>query len=82
MRTLYLYSTAGCHLCEQALELIQPVLAQMELHVVEVDIAEHDDLLALYGVRIPVVKLAEVEHDLGWPFNADEFADYIARYPA
>ncbi len=65
-KTLYLFSTEGCHLCEQALELIE------FLHVqpTEVDIADDDALYARYGVTIPVLKSDSQE--LQWPFNLEE----------
>jgi hypothetical protein len=51
-----LYSTSACHLCEQALALLQPWLAQgCTLQVV--DISESDELFERYGLLIPVLHL-------------------------
>lgn len=46
---------AGCHLCEEARPLVEAELARAggELEVVDVD--HDDDLLAEFGLRIPVV---------------------------
>ncbi len=88
-----LYTTLGCHLCEEALELIHqlPSLQQSELagspvtvrsgskkiDLQEIDIAESTDLMAEYGIRIPVVKRESVDSDLGWPFTLAQLAEYL-----
>lgn len=61
-----LYTTAGCHLCEQAQALIARTLGRP---VPEVDIADDDELMARYGVRIPVLRRADGA-ELDWPFDA------------
>jgi hypothetical protein len=51
-----LYTRAGCHLCEEAREVIMGLrdeLSPFELR--EVDIEQDDELLASYLERIPVV---------------------------
>ncbi|OBT12198.1 NrdH-redoxin [Vibrio sp. UCD-FRSSP16_10] len=61
-----LYSTQGCHLCEQAFAL----LAQLAIEPQVIDIAFDDDLFLRYGVTIPVVQVGDVE--LNWPFNLQQ----------
>ena len=64
-----LYTTLGCHLCEEALQLLQQVQqAGTELQVSEVEIADSDELIERYGIRIPVVA-DESGGELGWPFD-------------
>ena len=60
-----LLTTAGCHLCDQALEVIRRAAPALELTLV--DIAEDDALIEQYGEKIPVVRLAGRE--LCWPFG-------------
>lgn len=60
-----LYTTAGCHLCNEALEMVKTVAP--DLPVEQVDIAEDDELVGQYGERIPV--LAYRGEELGWPFS-------------
>lgn len=60
-----LLTTAGCHLCEQALELIRRAAPVLEVTLV--DIAEDDALIERYGEKIPVLRLAGRE--LSWPFG-------------
>jgi len=76
---LTLYTTSGCHLCNQALALLEPWLAK-GLKLALVDIAEDDLLMARYGVRIPVVASTNGV-ELGWPFNAEGLANWINDLP-
>lgn len=60
-----LLTTVGCHLCDQALEVIRRAAPTLELTLV--DIAEDDALIEQYGEKIPVLRLANGE--LCWPFG-------------
>ncbi|HSH56380.1 MAG TPA: glutaredoxin family protein, partial [Halomonas sp.] len=54
MIRLTLYTTLGCHLCQQ----LEGLLAQLSCEPIElerVEISEEDALIARYGVRIPVL---------------------------
>ena len=51
--TVLLYTTLGCHLCDQARELVAMVRPDLEITLV--DIAEDDTLIEQYGERIPVL---------------------------
>lgn len=79
MREIYLYSTAGCHLCELAKEIVQPLVDTSLLKLKEVDIAESDELIERYGIRIPVLKFSDCGAELGWPFSSDQAAHFLAR---
>jgi hypothetical protein len=85
MKPLILYHTLGCHLCELAKEQIEPLLSVCDLRLVEIDIADDDVLLQRYGVRIPVIRLAEnvscddVNTDLDWPFDTDAIYQWLLR---
>lgn len=73
------YTTVGCHLCEQALQVIARVQAgsHPELRITEIDIADDDALIERYGIRIPVVKIPDADADLGWPFNEQTLVQYL-----
>ena len=79
MKTIYLYHTSGCHLCELAKAIVIPLLAASDLLIEEIDIAETDLLIERYGVRIPVLKLADHTEELGWPFDSAQAASYLCR---
>jgi glutaredoxin len=69
---VYLYSTVGCHLCEQAKVILWPVLLQYQFRLVEVDIADSDELIEQYGTRIPVLHINNNSRELNWPFTAQD----------
>jgi glutaredoxin len=52
-----LYARPGCHLCDEARELILATAGGLDLELREVDIESDDDLLAAYLERIPVIEL-------------------------
>ena len=65
MRSLTLYTTSGCHLCEHAEHILEAGGHPFDA----VDIADDLDLMERYGVRIPVVKDG-AGRELGWPLMA------------
>jgi thiol-disulfide isomerase/thioredoxin len=71
MKLLKLYGTQGCHLCEEAEQLLQQWLAHMpeQFELVAVDIIGDDALFEQYGVRIPVLIHSENGRELDWPFD-------------
>jgi len=77
MKSVLLYTTLGCHLCEVAKEVAWPVLRALNLALVEVDIIDSEDLMERYALRIPVLKIEGVEGDLGWPFDARALEEYL-----
>lgn len=74
-KTLVLYSTLGCHLCDLAVEVIAHCSEAKEKNVYSIDIADDDDLVSRYGVRIPVIAYAGKE--LGWPFTVDDLSAFL-----
>lgn len=65
---LILYGTSACHLCDEALMIVQPIVKSVGLDLQFIDIAGDDTLEANYGIRIPV--LVFQKRELGWPFDA------------
>lgn len=71
MATKYhLYSSEGCHLCEQALKLCAAVLDIQQLNVV--DIVDDESLVEQYGVHIPVLERLSDNTKLYWPFSQQD----------
>ncbi|MFT5014538.1 MAG: hypothetical protein ACJAX5_002246 [Patiriisocius sp.] len=73
------YTTSGCHLCELALEIIVKLQATdlPDLEIQPIDIADHDDLVEKYGIRIPVIQALNCSSDLGWPFDEIKLKNYL-----
>jgi arsenate reductase-like glutaredoxin family protein len=68
-----LYGTACCHLCEEA----QAILHELGIQAEHVDIADDDDLLEKYGIRIPVLKRLDTGAELGWPFDGAAVSRFL-----
>jgi len=69
-RNLILYSGAGCHLCDQARDVVHAVLPP-GWTLREVDVRADAALSERYGLRIPVVAV-EGGGEKGWPFTAGQ----------
>jgi len=80
--TVFLYSTAGCHLCDKAKTLLWPVLAHHGFRLLEKDIADDDALIEAYGIRIPVLVAQDLSRELGWPFDEQQASDFLAGLKA
>ncbi len=80
MKTVFLYSTSGCHLCDLAWEILTPIVTRLPLRLEEIDIAESDDLIARYGVRIPVLKFDGKNEELAWPFDGHQALHFLQQH--
>lgn len=63
------YHRDGCHLCEEALELLQAAGLAQPLQMVDID--SEPQLGVDYGLRIPVLARADGQ-SLDWPFDAEQ----------
>ncbi|MCJ8318184.1 MAG: glutaredoxin family protein [Colwellia sp.] len=74
MSTVFnLYSSEGCHLCELAMAICQPLIVNKQLNII--DIVENEALVERYGVHIPVLERVDElinKKELYWPFNEDQ----------
>ncbi len=69
----HLYSSEGCHLCEQALELCGEL--GLLVNIVIVDIVDDEELVEKYGVHIPVLERLEDHKTLFWPFTKEQIEE-------
>ena len=73
-KTLTLYSTSHCHLCDNAIAILNE-LAISTFTIVE--ITESEPLLIAYGTRIPVLQRDDNKAELNWPFNAQDVVQFL-----
>jgi hypothetical protein len=73
---LLLYSTEGCHLCERADALVR---RWADRAIETVEIADDEALLERYGTRIPVLRRADIDRELDWPFDEAAIRALLAR---
>ena len=69
---LKLYTNEGCHLCEQAEDILEYVGASFQ----PIAIAGDLDLLRRYGVRIPVIVDCN-GREIGWPFDSFALREWL-----
>jgi len=72
---LQFYGTSGCHLCDEAIALLEAI-GNVTWH--KIDIADDDALLARYGTRIPVLARSD-GREIGWPFGTTELTAFLKR---
>jgi len=78
MRTIILFTTKGCHLCENAEKLLSTLMQTHDLILESVDISDSESLVERYGILIPVIKDKKTEKELHWPFEADDVISLFA----
>ncbi len=61
MTGLVVYSKPDCHLCDEAMEQLRALQAELGFELTEVDIHSDERLLRAYFDRIPVVCLDDGE---------------------
>jgi glutaredoxin len=57
-RVITLYTRPGCHLCEDAADLLERLTTRMDLAIVEINILEDINLYERYKYSIPVVVIS------------------------
>ena len=80
-KVLTLYIGESCHLCDQARQVVLAVITDTDWALEEVIITGNEALMAVYGIRIPVVKTS-AGVDKGWPFTPGQIKRLIAGVDA
>ena len=80
MKTLHIYSRQGCHLCEQMIEEMLP-LVRGRLDVVVHDIDTREDWKSKYDTRIPVLEY-DGEFVCQYHLDPDALARILSNIPA
>ncbi len=75
-KILTLYSTSHCHLCDDAVAILNK-LAVNPFTIVE--ITDNEQLLFTYGTRIPVLRREDNCAELNWPFNAQDVVQFLGN---
>jgi len=65
-----LYAKQGCHLCDEAREVIREVCDQAGVEWREVDISADAELVGRYGEQLPVTFVDGRQHDF-WRVDPD-----------
>ncbi|MGB0474057.1 MAG: glutaredoxin family protein [Porticoccaceae bacterium] len=73
-----LISGPNCHLCDQAKDILYPLLEAKNIQLEEQNVAENAVLFDQYGLRIPVVLFPDGS-EKGWPFTAAQISRLIDK---
>jgi len=73
-----LYTRAGCHLCEEAKQVLAAARRQMEFAYEERDIDTDDELRRLYNEEVPVVAI-DGRKAFKYRVDMNEFLKRLAR---
>ena len=72
-----LLGTLGCHLCELAEDVVMPLVYDCGLMVELIDIADREQTVEAYGLRIPVLRRGDTGQELDWPFDTEQVANFL-----
>jgi predicted DCC family thiol-disulfide oxidoreductase YuxK len=75
-KKITLISGPNCHLCEQAKEMLYPLLEANNIQLNELNVKDDAALFEQYGLRIPVVVFADGS-EKGWPFTAAQISRMV-----
>ena len=73
-----LLSRVGCHLCDDAREVIARVAAELDVPWEELDITTSDSHLRQYWDQIPVTLIDGVQHDF-WHVSEERLRSALTR---
>ena len=78
---LILYSTSHCHLCEEAIVLLDAATASLsttpKFEYEIIDIINNDEHMHLYGLIIPVIYNPSTLESLNWPFSKEMIINFL-----
>lgn len=74
------YGKPGCHLCEDAVEVVARVCAELGTTYAEVDITADPDLQRRFGEQIPVTFVDGAQHDF-WRVDERRLRAALGRAP-
>lgn len=79
MRQFLLMSSVGCHLCDDAIDILMAHLDPHQHLLDEVDIAYDDVLMERYAELIPVLVDEASGQELRWPFDDDSVRLFVTQ---
>lgn len=81
MPELLFYTTEGCHLCEYAAAMLDDLARSTKFQLKPIDIAESEQLVAQYGLTIPVLCNPHNKRELNWPFTIEQVIELLQEKP-
>jgi glutaredoxin len=63
MTTVTVYSRLGCHLCDDAKNVLDSMREELNFEIVVINIDEDAELIKLYSDQVPVIHIDGIHHD-------------------
>ena len=63
MTTVTVYSRLGCHLCDDAKNVLGSMREELNFEIVVINIDEDAELTKLYSDQVPVIHIDRIHHD-------------------
>ena len=79
MTIVTIYGRTGCHLCEDALTVLESLKDELNFEIKEILIDGNEELQALYGEQIPVTQIDGVHHDY-WRVDPERFRSSLEKH--
>ena len=79
MTIVTIYGRTGCHLCEDALTVLESLKDELNFEIKEILIDGNEELQALYGEQIPVTQIDGVHHDY-WRVDPERFKSSLEKH--
>jgi glutaredoxin len=79
MTLVTIYGRTSCHLCEDALKLLQSMQDELNFEIEEILIDGNEELEQLYGEKIPVTHIDGVHHDF-WRVDPERFKSSLEKH--
>jgi hypothetical protein len=76
MRELIVYSRPGCHLCEEAIEIVEPLCRATGVALSIRNVDDETEWRERYGTRIPVF-CSPLEELSGWPPDLSRIRQWL-----
>ncbi len=79
MTVVTVFSRTGCHLCHDAIELLETMKDELEFSIDVILIDGNPELEKLYGEQIPVTHIDGQHHDF-WRVDPERFRSSLVKY--
>ena len=63
MTTITIYSRQGCHLCDDAENILESLREELNFEIDVIDIDIDPELIKLYSDQVPVIHIDGIHHD-------------------
>ena len=79
MTTVTIYSRQGCHLCEDAHQILESVREELAFEIAVIDIDGDEALIKLYSDQVPVIHIDGIHHDF-YKVDLERFRSSLEKH--